>query len=760
MDSTQNVSIRKASQGSGLQGSGFQEQKAAMAENGKTLEAHDSNNATAKGSKTFEIPTLEDMTSYLFSNEVIEKDSFPQVATQAEKSFKIPEIVTNENESEENQTLSTRTREKSDSSTNFNQFNAEEIRKEIEVLYKIAQSCASNGDYLQALNFYNRVIALNEKSGSAWVAMGHCYTMIGQDQKALASYENALKLVPNSQKDEQLWYGVGILYQKLEDWTNAEMSFRNALRLDPNPVLKGEILYNLGMVLKSKGDFPEAVKYLTKCILSETFPPEKIVEILCQSGQLQERMNDVEGALKTYKYATMIQENNPKAIILAGWLCYQNDQYEQALLYFNRADALIQNNAEITYIIARCHLKLKQHTTSYDCLHKCLTKEPESDLYWSSLGILFGELNQLKQSYECLTKAVKANAKCAEHFYNLGCLFELSTQVKDAIKMYEKAVEIQPNFTQAVNHTRRLYIQPDLKVNNMENQFKHPPFEFKLFEELKKDTSVLSSPKVKYYQKSTADSGDISKIVLANKNKNTMRPPQSEGKAAESKILFNTNKVPVSFDAKPDRLLANEKLEPPKGKKFDQRLDSESDMSSLKLSRPLNSEPSSTKLPSAHTLNSSIAGLSSFSILQSNYNNINNFLINPVMNYAKDQGEPEQVTTLSSGRSKTDDLSSTIKGPSNDFAKQLSGLQAIIHKNNNFLQSTLLNNLSTESLKPTKNISSPIVLRHNPQVLLANEAAKKMEALKSQGRSEFKLTHRLQRADDEDLAVQKKIKTD
>jgi len=50
------------------------------------------------------------MTSYLFSNEVIEKDSFPQVATQPEKSFKIPEIVTNENESEENQTLSTRTR--------------------------------------------------------------------------------------------------------------------------------------------------------------------------------------------------------------------------------------------------------------------------------------------------------------------------------------------------------------------------------------------------------------------------------------------------------------------------------------------------------------------------------------------------------------------------------------------------------------------------------------------------------------------------
>jgi len=217
---------------------------------------------------------------------------------------------------------------------------------------------------------------------------------------------------------------------------------------------------------------------LTKCILSESFPPEKIVEILCQSGQLQERMNDViksedsilsnhflkvEGALKAYKYATMIQENHPKAVLSVAWLCYQTDQSEQALTYFTKAESMFPTNAEVTYLVARCHLKLKQHTTAYDCLHKCLTKESENDAYWSSLGILFGELNQLKQSYDCLTNAVKFNVKGAEHYYNLGCLFELSTQTKDAIKMYEKAIELRPNFTQAINNSRRLAIQPDLK---------------------------------------------------------------------------------------------------------------------------------------------------------------------------------------------------------------------------------------------------------------------------------------------------------
>lgn len=259
-------------------------------------------------------------------------------------------------------------------------------------------------------------------------------------------------------------------------------------------------------------------------------------------------------------------------------------------------------------------------------------------------------------------------------------------------------------------------------------------------EKFRKDSTIFSSPRVKYIQKEPADFPKQNNSILGGLSKN------KEAAAGGQSLIINRIQKESA------------KIEVPAAKIEKPRVpsDKDSDMSSLRLSRPLNSEPSSTKLPSAHTLNSSISGLSSFSILQSNYNNINNFLINPVIN----QNESEQVNTLSTNRSKTDDLSSTIKAHPNDFAKQLSGLQAIISKNNNILQSSLLNGLSNESLKPVKNISSPIVLRHNPQVLLANEAAKRIEALKSQGKSEFKVTHRLNRSDDEELAVQKKLKTD
>jgi len=47
------------------------------------------------------------LTSYLFANEVIEKEEFQ--LSQSKKSINIPEIAV-ENEYEENQTISTRTR--------------------------------------------------------------------------------------------------------------------------------------------------------------------------------------------------------------------------------------------------------------------------------------------------------------------------------------------------------------------------------------------------------------------------------------------------------------------------------------------------------------------------------------------------------------------------------------------------------------------------------------------------------------------------
>lgn len=91
----------------------------------------------------------------------------------------------------------------------------------------------------------------------------------------------------------------------------------------------------------------------------------------------------------------MLQENNPKSLLCAGWLSFQIERNDQALKYFTKAEELIPQEWDITYLIARCLLKKKEHTRAYDNLYKCLTNDPNNHIYWSSLGILFGELKEV-----------------------------------------------------------------------------------------------------------------------------------------------------------------------------------------------------------------------------------------------------------------------------------------------------------------------------------------------------------------------------
>jgi len=330
---------------------------------------------------------------------------------------------------------------------------------------------------VQAINIYNKIVKLNSRSTPALIAIGHCYAMLGDNYKALASYQQALSITPDSQKDEQLWYGIGLLYKKIEDWKNAESSFRNALKLNPSPSIKGEILYNLGTLMITRGNPKEGARMLMNSILIGSFSVDKMVEILCTVGQAQEEADEINEAVKAYKHALTLDETNLKALQCAGWLSFQIDKNGEALDYLIRANLISDEDPNITYMISRCYLKAKQYSKAYECLHKCITKEPKNSTFWCSLGILFAEMNQVKSAHECFTNALHFNPTNAENFFNMGCLYELCSQPIDAIVMHEKAIELQPSFQLA--YTRKLGAYAQIENNDnglLEVQFKHHKF--------------------------------------------------------------------------------------------------------------------------------------------------------------------------------------------------------------------------------------------------------------------------------------------
>ena len=55
-------------------------------------------------------------------------------------------------------------------------------------LNKLAEYCATNGDYTSAIDYYLKLTTLDPDNGPAWTALGHCYLLIEDLQKSFNAY--------------------------------------------------------------------------------------------------------------------------------------------------------------------------------------------------------------------------------------------------------------------------------------------------------------------------------------------------------------------------------------------------------------------------------------------------------------------------------------------------------------------------------------------------------------------------------------------
>jgi tetratricopeptide (TPR) repeat protein len=79
-----------------------------------------------------------------------------------------------------------------------------------------AEFLAGKGDFLGAITFYEKITNIDSGNGAAWTALGHCYLLTDNLQKAFDSYQRALYSLSDV-RDPQLWYGIGLLYEKVRN---------------------------------------------------------------------------------------------------------------------------------------------------------------------------------------------------------------------------------------------------------------------------------------------------------------------------------------------------------------------------------------------------------------------------------------------------------------------------------------------------------------------------------------------------------------
>lgn len=151
----------------------------------------------------------------------------------------------------------------------------------------MAEFYGTKGDYIAAIQYYIKMTEIDPENGPSWAAIGHCYLLSDDINKAFNAYQQALYCLEDI-RDPQLWYGIGILYEKFESYDHAISALIAVLKMSPNFQQKSELLYKLGVILAKTNQLDQSVRYFQNSILASNFSMKRRVDTQLKIGILYE----------------------------------------------------------------------------------------------------------------------------------------------------------------------------------------------------------------------------------------------------------------------------------------------------------------------------------------------------------------------------------------------------------------------------------------------------------------------------------------
>ncbi len=143
-----------------------------------------------------------------------------------------------------------------------------------EALYGIGSVCMNQQRNAEARDFFARAVKLTasypETLPNAWNNLGILSTREGRMDEAIAHFQQALQLSPDSMIALD---NLGSAYRQTKRWNDAQKTYENALRIQPNDP---EANYGLGMVYAQNDDATNAEQYLQRALELRPAYPEAL----------------------------------------------------------------------------------------------------------------------------------------------------------------------------------------------------------------------------------------------------------------------------------------------------------------------------------------------------------------------------------------------------------------------------------------------------------------------------------------------------
>ncbi len=225
------------------------------------------------------------------------------------------------------------------------------VPREIVVMYNNALELSNRGDLDAALTEYRRAISAYPDFVAAYNNIGEIYTRMGDSEKALNSYLDALKI----EKHYRVLLNLGVEHFNRKNYEQALKYFMESIKQEPS-FLEGN--FYAGLVYYTKADYKKAEKYLLAVVAMD--------------------------------------HRHLKANYLLAHIYYEWKQYRKTIECLDRVRDLAEDRSFLNRFYGFCHFYLGSYDKAVTYLTEALECRPEYARFKKYLDRLTYE-NRMKE---------------------------------------------------------------------------------------------------------------------------------------------------------------------------------------------------------------------------------------------------------------------------------------------------------------------------------------------------------------------------
>jgi tetratricopeptide (TPR) repeat protein len=266
-------------------------------------------------------------------------------------------------------------------------------------------------NYEKALSVFQEIVKNTPRNAEAWRCLGTASAALGRRDQAIAAYQRAIDINPNS----ETYVDLGIQYDAAGRVEEEIEAFKRGIQVNPGNV--------------------DAYDYM---------------------AHAYNRLGRYDEALKLAKQAIYIRPDDAEALLVLGSSYAGTGLYQPALEAIQRAVKLSPNNANAYGILGSIDQALERYQDAIDALKHAVQLEPTDAATYYRLGVAYealsvknGDSAARDSATAALKRAIELQPNFADAYATLGAQQHRLDHPQEAAEACGQAIRLRPDYAYA-----------------------------------------------------------------------------------------------------------------------------------------------------------------------------------------------------------------------------------------------------------------------------------------------------------------------